>query len=1231
MATEVQQVSPTDADRGNKDSADQSSSQDHGRRDLRKSGRNSGPNIIKVGAHQARTTPGFDARRRNRPHETRETRDGKVRSLENRSEISQELRDQFTESLRSDMLQLIDLRKNYGNDADFKTMLNESGHSYYVALFDRVVQKQAGVDNRSYDINDKALRDFMSVDQGVITAYRIKMRKLQEQALAVAMVMSISPDEPVNDIPGRTTGKGSEVPTGDGHGPFRRGGRKAKEWLGRERTKNGRPKTSIYIDKNWKLVVNVAGANVVGAGAGALIGVSVGPPGALMGAALGAVGTEALLGAIKASKKGEYEKIELSGKALQTILGDKDSPTPAKRVPDRAQIEWLKKFYNVDPEQYRVNRDGEIERLNIVGDTGMDIKNDLMDKLRGEAKLIQDFQADDTIRPELRRPMGISWIFEQPANAERPNTPANRPRHNTPDEKAIMDEFKADFGGIQDMDGNHVARMDLVRDKQTIVPQETVAVDRLANYDVNALFHFDANTPLPRGTRIPFYTDPVTGAPAGNREARAGETVPVAIDIQSRPFNVGEALPMGTIIPAHRNSNNRYVPERRVTTMIETADHQFISPRRLIEDGETIPANTVLERHQAPVFDAEGKQQKIKAENIPPFRWDNLDVVGNAERWMAAEEKVLKRYVHEVFQSLVDGKTDHIMNARERLNRAREGHASGKMVDEEKKKLTRESDSLQKDSETLTAESGAIDTFQTKVAEKRKDLSKLRREADAIIRGIRINGAVEKNLNVVLQELQASLDEGNTTEITIGGHKFKSIEDDFNAIDRAINGQVRSYMTTHVRPKINAANQARTALRNPGTQAEINARLRTLQQAEEEERQARTDAAAHEKTLRETGRFKKRRERIEARQELVEKAIEKITGSTNALSNARDELTSNETEGREDAMLALKGMDISHERVAITWNITGANTDRDLATKSYDDLVKLINEAYANDPTKTKGWPESANNSAENRVTLLHAMAEARARLAEQQVRTPNPFIQRAAQADVNLAELDLYALTAEEIYDALPASLRTTNKASDLVDIGRMKEAVTKRLLARQKALNDTILSVDERKVKTDEKLTSVIEKGISVPEVDAIERAMDRYPDIWEQFMEHMPQQADRDTKIFAYAERTTGTPPVTASSVDENEAYENIMDLVFKHKEDYNVKFKNFPAGPQAAFERNKTVLSKQELTDAIYKHFGLRMANATLQRVLERIRTEDPVRLADFFGNTLVLEHFVNKIP
>ena len=1153
-------------------------------------GERRGPGSVKKLAH----VPGYEARRATSPDTKLNAPDGRESRQNNESNISQELVDRFTKNIRLDMERIINMRRDFPSDQAFKDSLAESGHSYYSDLFDKLVTEKPNTKGRVLDVNEKALAEMMSTDKGVALAYQITMKRVQEEAFVY--LLQNSPEEHLNTI-NQNPGSLEITDGGPGRGPARA---VRNWWTTRRGEVNGRQRPEsngvrLLVDTKGNLTLTGLGAAGI---SGAIGGFALGPAGALIGPGLIAGGA----GLARLFRRGETMTREVSANALLAKIWDADSSGA-----NNARIEWMKKFHNIDPTDFESDGDTVRRRTDKVGNTGRDVGNGLLGDLSGHVKDLMDFQAENGIPPELRRPMDASWILQGSLR---------RPSQNTDFEKRVMNIYDPDRGGVRDNRG-YSREVDT---RSGYMQPEMELID-VAVTDATGRIQTDPSTgvPITEQVSVP-RRDTITDADGNTRRVLRLRFNPnIVADGKFIASSVGEVQDSG--------GNTYQLPE--MVPLLD--DRGFV---RVDDTGTPIEIPRFREATGNDLtIDPTRTSEDAQYRENPFFRPNDLDIAGNYDRWLQAEEEALKQEISEVFQGIVDGKTDHIFNFTDRLNKAEEGYKSGKIVEAERKKKTKEKAALEGDQTAVKAEAQALTDFEADVATIQQEVSNKEKALNALIRSIRITSgstlSPASNTDTAKSALDAALGTGSSSgdTVTVKGQKILSIEAEYAKIDSDISARVDAYKTSAgidaLRTRITDAKTQYDEAVGTRQPNQVIAMAKRTYDALVGQEAAILDAAAKESLrLREDPQFKNKIDRIEQRRKLLQDALDEIITAEADIEEQQSKLSSgSEVQGKKDANLLIGGMSYAYDTLS-GMGITG------IENMSFDQLMDSVNSATSG------GWPAEDNLLPNNRMTILHAMAEAKARAREAAAFSPyqpdaiTTYRNLIDRGQGGLALIDIYSMSPKEI----SAELAKKSLGGPLTSVTEAQLAAAKFVAeasfgVRNGALQVVISELDTQVDDVSDELRKLDEKGVKRDEIPAIRRALGRYGEIQETITERMTTPEDmeaffRPTKI----DNSSGSP---VTVFDEEQAYENIMNLLFNHTQEYDVKVGN-QTGPKAAFERNKRVLSKDELADILYTNLD-GVTTQDFASTTTQLLSIDRKLIARVLTDNVLFDHLATKIP
>lgn len=411
---------------------------------------------------------------------------------------------------------------------------------------------------------------------------------------------------------------------------------------------------------------------------------------------------------------------------------------------------------------------------------------------------------------------------------------------------------------------------------------------------------------------------------------------------------------------------------------------------------------------------------------------------------------------------------------------------------------------------------------------------------------------------------------------------------------RTLEGQIRSLRELQdISPQLNQAlgrlNDYDNALR--GLQRVRDQAARTLNGATTTRQ---LDAAITDRTRVTDDQLREMRQNLmDAQERMTERPGTKATEYVALVTEMR---------GSFDAMLAL-----------------GPPLDPDaLRTMSVRDIVKLVNRAHRISGGAV-GWPRSENERPERRMTVVNAMAEARAHAAEPSFDAPGGMFTglRAVGFNENqMLTMNLEQVNAECVARGLPVLYNPADPA-DRAEYMAMQAEVQRRLTARQEALRDTV------KANTDR--TQEIDKEMKEPNA-TLERQADEL-----RFTRDMLKAQDRHMESMRKVVRRAGeignvnpiTPDVeqnfTAAERRANlpQGAYRLYDLIFDYQNN---------ADRDKQFARLMRLMPPRDLVQHMYDavpalrqpviggpELPLAAGSAGVQEMLERLRDSIPGRV------------------
>lgn len=1153
----------------------------------------------------------------------------------------------FAQDFEDDLNMLIKMRKRRGTTDEFYTFLNESGHSYYVDLFQKLTKTEEGTGSRhgggKIGIDQDAFEKFVKEDASMGQIYKLRQVKLQEMSMAAAVAFSENPASPE---PGMVRPDSVTLQPG---GPLREAGREIRSWWGKERTIHGRTQSQprLLVGTNGRVTMTLGGSNIVLGTLGGAIGSVAGPPGALLGAVIGAVGPEGVAAVIDAARRGVRTEMDLSPIALQTIIGDVNSSIPENRVASQQQIQWMEEAYDLGPTDYEVIN-GQVVRREVIGKTGID-KDKLAKLLKGAASELLEFQAADGIPPEHRQVLDPSWIFEGTRN---------RTQHGTGIEQKIYEEFSADFGGFRDIHGHYVERDVPAHGPDQMVAARTLATAEAADHTQEGNFDIPAGEYLPEGILIPDQnvmagTPPVLTIIPAHISVRE-EQANVDINSAVRLFRTGDPLPVGTVIPEHTLRRRRtitrpfrgsiihpirgeeiVIPER-VLNAPEAATENFVGrhryrPARGGIPADIIPAGTVIPEHLGPgpiLPGGPGGGPLMRREVNPDFDWNDLDNIGNARRWMKAVEKVLKAENGNICQSLVDGEAKYRDRTFERFTKAKAAAKEGSKVTAEKGKMEKKKTTLTKDRDKVATQRTDTETFlkkiqqiKDKIKEAERDRESEERKVTVVLSGARVGTtvSVEQALNIVNSDDDTVTITIDSVEITALAKKRTELKDARDKLYREYKREQKvdalQKRTATAKAKVTTKEKRRDDIMgdptygtDPALQAEYRTIVRELPDiqrtaavVEREFMDAQSRASAfYEKLINDPQDedLKAKKAELDKLESLVKGAQQAIKEKKDEIEKRTKELLSSDTEKRGEAEAVITSMIYARETI-LSWGISPA----DLAgAKTFDQLLTQLNTLNASNAAI--GWPKTGNNTAELRLMLLNGITEQQAANIERAVRAPQPIFNEAIDEAVwALSEMDLQVLPLAEIKKLMEArrgAIGGRALPAD-ADINKAREEASKRHVARQRMLQRSEGDVGHRLHEVTENLNRVDTYGLPVPTVDAVLRASARYSAIISEIQDYLPRREDvarfmgvqgdlaanRDPITVA---SLTGATPRTAASLNADVFWDGALKTIFGTETDTDAYFKG-DYGPDAALRRARETFSRDDFYDFLIRRRGL----------------------------------------
>jgi hypothetical protein len=318
-----------------------------------------------------------------------------------------ELIEDFKKSLQGQLDRLMDIQRD--TPEVFDRLMAEPHFRPFRDVFDRFTLLKEGseaVGGRAERFLDEAaFNTYFNTDAGFLTAYELRVLKLQDMAINAGILLDdnlpipnpdVVEDQDINTGPG---GKGREV------------ARKVGHWWTERRTRYGReipidahipvPFTQgvdLNLDSKGDIAVVIGSLSTAFGIGGALVG---GP----LGAAIGAAVPPAIARVVDAFHRGERVTIEQVHTALEIA-----------RTSDPVRREWAREMYQVEPLNLVINAQNEVViDPDIANNTRIanpaKYAETLRDEIAGENEAIMRAQEAMGVRRELRGGMDIMGLI----------------------------------------------------------------------------------------------------------------------------------------------------------------------------------------------------------------------------------------------------------------------------------------------------------------------------------------------------------------------------------------------------------------------------------------------------------------------------------------------------------------------------------------------------------------------------------------------------------------------------------------------------------------------------------------------------------------------------------------------------------------------------------------------------------------------------------------------------
>lgn len=323
----------------------------------------------------------------------------------------------------------------------------------------------------------------------------------------------------------------------------------------------------------------------------------------------------------------------------------------------------------------------------------------------------------------------------------------------------------------------------------------------------------------------------------------------------------------------------------------------------------------------------------------------------------------------------------------------------------------------------------------------------------------------------------------------------------------------------------------------------------------------------------------------------------------------------------QDNYYAITGIDTVLVGAATAAGIPGAAglavglTENDLVTQPLDDLLARINSANAigaafpAGSAISIGWPAEQNNRPENRVILLQAIIEARARQIDPSIAALG--VELGTFLGQGITENQLRSLTSDQINEFANREFARTggtlgwtpaDNAALAPDMETAAQEAQNRFRVRLNAFDEERRILDEQITQQTEVLTN-INFDQEIRQLETTKDVVQREREIIDS-MEQISVESGRFTNIapvpnvatdpaynnYTQAERATGAA----------RGYYELVNLMFNYRN---------RADKSAYFERIQAVLSPQKLAEVLNESLGLGLGGAmplTMENALARMQ-------------------------
>lgn len=521
----------------------------------------------------------------------------------------------------------------------------------------------------------------------------------------------------------------------------------------------------------------------------------------------------------------------------------------------------------------------------------------------------------------------------------------------------------------------------------------------------------------------------------------------------------------------------------------------------------------------------------------------NVNVTESLQRWQQSRVNVLAREIHHEIEERLHHKerSDRVSTLQKRKGELEKAKTDAPTkATERKQNLETEVNLVKQEATSVRTYVTEARKWQAKQAQNRIDRQREEAEARATIRDA--GGAAYTTTPDALNGLYAVL-----SQRTVGG------------VTPTVQVNNRTYTSLADREHV-----ARDALTNPPLPT-VGGGVQVKDI--DFERKSRLDA------------YNAEMQRIEQDRTKLNEAIAKLEG---AQRRDRENIPSTLEEGSEIERVALQ----STNRMARDFDaITGIDTaliaamglpagvglnELALRTQTVDQLMQLINTAHTR--LNTVGWPAAEN--ANRRASIIHAMAEARAREASPYLSAPQPLLDQLTArppAGWDISERQLLTMTSQDIYTLLNEKVATNPIFAALPaaigmplvhGIENIRTIALERLAARERGLQETEEFMQQQ-IDRLPKNPDTNNIDALIRQVGIAEQLLANEGDIFAKIeaIEHQPERYlnatpvdPADTRVHTNAERATynHTPAGGAAVARQySEGYLEMMNLMFDYQ--------------------------------------------------------------------------------